>query len=270
MQRLRVGSVPFLVGRPLDAGLEDEPGVELVHAVPAELVQALRAGAIDVALVSSIELFRRPGYRYLEGLAVAGRGEVASVQLFLRRRIEEVRTIALDPASRAAATLVRILLAERAGPAAEFIECPPDLDPREAGTDAWLRIGDAALREALAPDAPPSFNPSGAWAQRTGLPFPFAVWIVRPGVEIEPWLGAFRRSRERGARRVSALASEAARRWDLPREACWHYLSRECVYDAGGDLDPALIAFRDAAARLGLCEPDLVPRAVAVEAVQRG
>ena len=112
---LRVGSVPYLVGRPLDQGLDEEPGIELRRAVPAKLVQGLREGSLDVALVSSIELFRQPGCRYLDQLAVAGRGAVGSVQLFLRQPLHEVRRIALDPASRAAATLVRTLLDESVG-----------------------------------------------------------------------------------------------------------------------------------------------------------
>ena len=72
-------------------------------------MRALRKGELDVALVSSIELFRRPGYRYLDGLAVSGEGSVASVQVFLKKPIEFVRTVALDPSSEAAATLVRVL-----------------------------------------------------------------------------------------------------------------------------------------------------------------
>src|SRR5262245_30857399 len=103
--RLRVGTVPYLVARPLDLGLASEPGIELVRAVPAELVAGLRDGTLDVALSSSIELFRRPGYRYLDGLAVAGRGRVSSVQLFLRRTLADVRRVALDPASRTSAVL---------------------------------------------------------------------------------------------------------------------------------------------------------------------
>ena len=75
---LRVGTVPYLVGRPLDEALEDEPGIDVVRAVPAELVRGLRDGSLDVALVSSIELFRRPGYRYLDGLAVSGEGASAA------------------------------------------------------------------------------------------------------------------------------------------------------------------------------------------------
>ena len=95
---LRVGSVPYLVGRPLDDGLERESGIECSRRVPSELVEGLRSGALDVALVSSIELFRQPGYRYLDVLAIAGRGHVGSVQLFLRRPLAQVRTIALEPA----------------------------------------------------------------------------------------------------------------------------------------------------------------------------
>ena len=88
--------MPYLVGRPMDLGLEDEEGIELRYEVPSRLVEQLRTGEIDVALVSSIELFRRPEYSYIAGIGVAGRGVVSSVQLFLRKAIEEVRRVALD------------------------------------------------------------------------------------------------------------------------------------------------------------------------------
>jgi len=261
---LRVGSVPYLVGRPLDLGLGEEPGIELSHHVPAELVRALREERLDVALVSSIELFRRPGYRYLPGVGVAGRGVVSSVQLFLRRPLDAVRRIDLDPASRTAATLVRVLLHERAGDTPEFREVEPGADPRRAGGDAWLRIGDAALRERFGPEPPPCFNPSEAWAARTGLPFIFAAWIVRPGAVVEPHLAAFQRARERGARALAELARRAAREWELPEAVCAHYLEQECLYEPGDEMARALLAFRDAAAPLDLCHADLELRPVQV------
>jgi len=265
---LRVGSVPYLVGRPLDFGLEREPGITFTRQVPAELVRALRAGDLDVALVSSIELFRRPGYRYLDGLAVSGVGSVASVQVFLRKPLPEVRRIALDPASEAAATLVRVLLTGK-DVRREFVEVAPGADPSRAEADAWLEIGDPALRRTLSPGAPPVFNPSQEWSARTGLPFAFAVWIVRPGVEPpQSQIEAFARARARGAGRIGALAAEASRAWDLPLEACTRYLAEECRYDPGPKLQPALLAFRDAAAALGLCQGDLAPDAIAVPIAQ--
>jgi chorismate dehydratase len=268
---LRVGSVPYLVGRPLDFGLADEPGIEYVQRVPAQLVAGLRSGELDVALVSSIELFREPDYRYLADLAVCGTGFVASVQVFLRRPIEEVRTLALDPASRTAATLVRVLLAERERSAGaeppRFLEVPAGSDPRAAESDAWLAIGDRALQEYLAPDAPPVFNPSQEWCARTGLPFLFAVWIVRPGVELDAReLAAFARARERGRERVLTLADEASRKWNLPLAACRKYLVEECRYEPGAEMERSLFLFRDRAAALGLCRGDLRPGAIDVPA----
>jgi chorismate dehydratase len=275
--RLKVGSVPYLVGRPLDLGLAAEPGIDYVQRVPAELVAGLRAGQLDVALVSSIELFRQPGYRYLADLAVAGTGFVASVQVFLRRPIDEVHSLALDPASRTAATLVRVLLAERRAPAEprasaqrsapRFVEVAGGGDPRQSDADAWLAIGDRALRAYLAPDAPPVFNPSQEWCARTGLPFIFAVWIVRPGIHLAPaHLAAFVRARERGRARVPELADEASRRWELPLAACRKYLGEECRYEPGPDMERALFAFRDRAAALELCQSDLSPAAIATRA----
>ncbi|MEZ5974296.1 MAG: MqnA/MqnD/SBP family protein [Planctomycetota bacterium] len=98
-ETLRVSSVPYLVGRPLDHGLSREEGITLEKHVPARLVELLRAGKLDVALVSSIELFCMPGYSYIPGLCVGGKGAVSSVQVFLRRPIEQVDSIAMDPAS---------------------------------------------------------------------------------------------------------------------------------------------------------------------------
>lgn len=268
--RLRIGSVPYLVGRPLDCGLELDAAVAYERAVPAALVEKLRAGALDVALVSSIELFRRPGYRYVDELAVAGRGVVRSVQLFLRTPLERVATIALDPASRTSAVLVEIELAARFGRRPRLVELAAGADPSRADADAWLQIGDAALRTALAPDAPPSFNPSQSWCERTGLPFVFACWVVGPDARVDAHVADFAAARARGRARTDELALEAAREWRLPADACRAYLARECVYELGGDeMRRALFAFRDAAAALGRCDASLSPAALPIGAARR-
>ena len=262
--RLRVGTVPYLVARPLDLGLADEPLVELVRAVPSELVAGLRAGTLDVALSSSIELYRRPGYRYVDGLAVAGRGRVSSVQVFLRKPLAQVERVALDPASRTSAVLAEIELAQR-GLSPRFEDVPAGSDPASAEADAWLAIGDPALRAALGPDAPPCFNPSEAWCARTGLPFVFALWIVRPGLDPAGLTELFARARAAGARAARTapgLAEEAAERWGLPAEACRRYLDQECCFELERELAPSLLRLRDEAALLGRCRPDLHPEPV--------
>ncbi len=257
---LRVGSVPYLVARPLDLGLGDEEGIELEYATPSVLVDRLREGGLDVALVSSIELFRRPGYGYLDGGVIAGSGFVSSVQVFLRRPIEEVEKVALDPASRTAAALTRVVWPRTSLPG--FLEVSAGSDPCRAPADAWLRIGDAALREYAALGEPTVFNPSLAWNRATGLPFVFALWTARPGVELEPHLPAFLRSRERGAAALEELARRASAEWSLSPSLTRHYLCEECRFEVGASLLPALLEFRDRAARLGLARSDLEPRAI--------
>lgn len=249
--KLRVASVPYLVGRPVDEGLAAEPGIEFTRAVPARLARGLADGSLDVALVSSIELFRLAGATFLDGPCIAGEGRVSSVQVFLRKPLEEVRSLALDPASRTSVVLSQVVWPGRRP---DLVDVPEGTDPRSVTADAWLRIGDAALREHLAPGSPPVFNPSEVWRERTGLPFVFALWVARPGIALEPWAPAFERSRAVGRARMETLAREAATEWRVSERATRAYLLEECLYEPGERLVPALFAFRDAAAALGLAD----------------
>jgi len=261
---LRVGSVPYLVGRPLDLGLGDEPDIELSHAVPARLVAGLRDGSLDVALVSSIELFRRPGYAFLDGIGVSGASYVSSVQVFLRKPLAEVRSVALDPSSRTAAALTQVTW-PRDGQRPAFLEVAPGSDPRQVPADAWLRIGDPALVESLEwVDAERTrvFNPSQAWAAQSGLPFIFAPWIVAPGVDIEPHLISFAMAHARGLAARAELAAQHAQKSALSAEQLTHYLVQECHYAPGAAMQPSLLAYRDAAAKLELARGELTPRAI--------
>lgn len=264
---LRLGTVPYRVARPLDDGLERDPSVELVRDVPARLIASLRAGALDVALVSAVELFRQPGYRFLDGWAVAGRGRVSSVQVFLRRPVESVESVALDPASRAGAALTEVVWP---GKRPRFLPVEPGADPRAAAADAWLRIGDDALRETYEPGARPTFNPAERWRAETGLCFPFAVWVVRPGVDPEPAVAACARARARGAARLSAFADEVVASLGVPPAAARRYFEEEIDYTPGAELGPALAAFQRRAAALGLARADLAPVAVPTPAAKEG
>lgn len=259
---LRVASVPYLVGRPLDTGLDEEPGIDFSTAPPSRLVDGLRDGSLDVALVSSIELFRRPGYRFLDGLCVGGEDHVSSVQVFLKRPLTEVRRVDLDPASRTSATLARIVWPGPRSLKPQFVETARGDDPRRGPGQAWLRIGDACLREYLVPEPPGVLNPSAAWRERTGLPFVFALWVVRPGVDPTPHVPAFQRAFERGQELLGPLAREAAAAWRVPVADTVRYLAEECAYELGERMLPSLLAFRDAAAELGLARADLTPRAI--------
>jgi len=257
---LRVGSVPYLVARPLNLGLELEPGIELTFDVPAKLSTALRADELDVALVSSIELFRHPGATYLPGLGVCGAGYVGSVQLFLHKPLAEVQSVALDPASRTSQALLQVLAAEDPELSSEltFHEVPLGVDPRTnpialgQPADAFLRIGDRALAEHLG-ERLPHYNLSAAWARLTGLPFVFAAWIARPGIDLESHRATFEAAAARGLAAAPELAARAAARLKLDPEAVHHYLTQEIQHRmAPARQAEALVAFRERAHRANL------------------
>jgi len=256
---LRVGTVPYLIARPLDLGLEAEANIELTQDLPANLVESLRAGELDVALVSSIELFRRPGYTYLPGLTVAAHGHISSVLMFHDRPLASLRSVALDPASRAARVLLQIVLEER-GLTPDWVDVPQGEDPRTAGCDAWLRIGDAALREGADPSSPDSLSPSALWKEITTLPFPFAVWVVRDGVELSGHYDSFLRARVRGADALSELVRMGAETWNLEEAYVHRYLVEESAYELGAELPRALSELRNRAAVLGLCDSGFDPQ----------
>ncbi len=172
----RVGSVRALNTVPLTRGIEEE----IVYATPSHLAEMLRRDELDAALVSVVEVLFNDRYDVLDGIAIAALGEVRSVILAHRRPVEEAREVYCDPASLTSVQLLRVLLAER-GLHPEFKPLPSyDF---AALPDYALLIGDNALDLALGPHEHEILDLAGAWYELTQLPFVFAVWALRRGLE---------------------------------------------------------------------------------------
>lgn len=213
---IRIGGVPFGVGRPLLAGLESVPGVELTRAVPTQLIEGLRQGALDAALVSSIEAVRQPGYRVVPGLGIACREEIRSVRAF-RRRGTRIRSVGLDVSSATSVTLLRILLAgPRRGEVDEgctFEVIQPTRTPDALPHDLVLLIGDDGL--AADAGAREVWDLGREWRAWTGLPFVFAVWLLAPGTDAARLTPLLRKAHELGSRIGSGDGTEGAAHYVL-------------------------------------------------------
>ena len=177
----RVGSVKYLNAVPLTRGIEDE----VIFATPAELAEKLRRDELDAALVSTTEVLFNPdigcrGYDVLDGVAIASLGEVYSVLLAHRRPLEELKEIFCHTASLSCVNLLKVLLAER-GLKPEFKPLPDH--KLAAQHDAVLLIGDPAIDFQRAPHEHEIFDLGAAWFEMTKLPFVYAVWALRRGIE---------------------------------------------------------------------------------------
>jgi len=140
----------------------------------------LQRNELDAALVSITEVLFNDRYDILDGVAIASLGEVQSVFLAHRKPLEEVKEVFCDTASLTSVNLMRVLLAER-GLKPEFKPLEDYAAAKEK--DFVLLIGDPALDFALGPHEHEIFDLGAAWFEQTGLPFVYAVWALRRGLE---------------------------------------------------------------------------------------
>ncbi|HUE37785.1 MAG TPA: menaquinone biosynthesis protein [Candidatus Acidoferrum sp.] len=175
-QRFRIGSVPYLNAVPLTRGIESE----LIFATPSKLAELLRGGELDAALVSITEVLFNDRYDILDGISIASLGEVYSVILAHKKPLEQVTEIFCDTASLTGLNLMKVLLAER--------NLFPQFKPLEnhkaaAEKDYVLLIGNPAIDFQRANPGHEIFDLGAAWTEMTRLPFVYAVWALRRGVE---------------------------------------------------------------------------------------
>ena len=143
--RVRLGAVGYLNARPLVYGLDAVPRFHVRYDVPSECARLLHDDAIDVGLIPSIEYLRGGPYRIVPDLAFVSRGPVASVELYSKKPIADVRSIAMDTSSRTSVALASVLCARlfMIDPALEAHG--PDVSEMLERCDAALIIGDNAL-----------------------------------------------------------------------------------------------------------------------------
>ena len=255
---IQVGAVSYLNAKPLYYGLDaHEPAVHLDIDLPSRLATRLAAGDLDVALIPSVEYFRgvAAGYEILPGFAIAARGPVRSVKLFSRVPFGEIRRLALDEGSRTSQALTRVWLDAVHGVRPATVEAlPMGVSALESTADAVLVIGDRAMK---VPDAPfhAVVDLAEAWQGMTGLPFVFALWVVRPGVNLGDLPAVFDQCRADGLAHADALAAEHGPRLGLDVAECFDYLTRVLSYDLGEPELAGLRLFGRLAADL-----DLAPR----------
>jgi chorismate dehydratase len=251
-RKLRAGAVSYLNTKPLIYDWERfAPDVELVLDHPSRLADALAAGTLDVALIPSIEFFQNPAYRIVSDACIGCRGPVLSVKLFGRKPVEEIRSLALDVGSRTSAALVQILLAERYGLKPELEPLPIGAGIDDTRADAVLLIGDRAMQS---PGGPFSFvwDLGDQWNRWSELPFVFAMWTARPGVELDNFEAALCQARDAGVAHLDEIAEREAATLGLTRPQCLSYLRDNLYFYLGQRELGGLDLFYRRAVKLGL------------------
>ncbi|WP_153559401.1 menaquinone biosynthetic enzyme MqnA/MqnD family protein [Roseimaritima sediminicola] len=250
---LRIGAVSYLNTRPLVYGLANRLGGSgrLSFNLPSRLADDLCQGRLDVALIPSIEYFRGVGHQIVSDAVIACRGPVWSVRLLSRVPVEKIRRLALDEGSRTSAALVRVLLAEQYGLHPETVPLPMESDPEAMDVDAVLLIGDRAMHPATGVYHE-IWDLGDRWCRWTGLPFVFAMWVAREGVDTRALAPILSAARDEGLERLREIAAEHAGGHGLTIDDLHHYFADHLHFRLGPEEQTALRRYQRYAESLGL------------------
>lgn len=225
-------------------------GITVVEAVPSVLARMLEAGEIATALVSSVELFRKPGFTHAPGCAVIADGAVESVRVLSRVPIGKIRKVALDTSSLTSVALTKIILSERYGLHPDYISHAPDLGQMMKVADAALLIGDLGYR-----DYGLDFHAldlGAEWKALTGLPFVYACWVGFPEQMTPELVRNLQHAKEWGTQNLLAIADAEYTSLDETQARSRHYLTEVMQYTLGSREEAALALFGEKVRAHGL------------------
>ncbi|MBM7865483.1 hypothetical protein GTO89_01655 [Heliobacterium gestii] len=268
---IRLGRVDYLNVLPVYYAFESGAvplTAEFVRGVPALLNGKFLSGELDITPISSIAYAGQPQAGWvLPDVSISADGRVASILLFTRRPIRELRgeTLAVTTSSATSVALLKVLLARHYGVRCELSPQTPDLASMLADHPAALLIGDDALQAA---EALRQGGLSGlglhdvidlglVWKEMTGLPMVYALWAIRHDYvqrhhgEIERVAEAFRHARRWSDERRQEVLVEARRRYDFPVELLQDYF-RTIRYDLDNLYQHAAETFFAEAAKVGV------------------
>jgi chorismate dehydratase len=222
--KLRLGRIDFLnvlpVYYPLEAGIIANP-FEIVPGAPSELNGLCAKGALDISPVSSIEYARRADLYFIApDLSINSEGEVMSVLLLSRMPIEQLSggTVLASSKSHTAVGLLKVLSRLRYGIDLRFeTGVCSDYALRPDLPEALLTIGDEALRLGRSGFFPHVLDLGTAWFEWTGLPFVFAVWVIRRQTvkekngRLKAAVDALVSSKKWGISNISVICEQAAK-----------------------------------------------------------
>ncbi len=256
-----IGCVSFLNSKPLIDPILTEPEIQVHLAVPSALLGLVEAGTVSTALMSVVDYHASKADLLLVPAGMIGcDGPTLTVRIFSRVPAEKIQTIYGDTDSHTSIILAQLILQERYGVTAEMLPLAglPD-QARNPEVAAMLLIGDKVVNAAPSErDYPFQLDLGDEWKKLTGLPFVFAIWMMRKDVLEGDRPGAMRvaqllaEGQRRGASMTEALLDRHAVGKGWPRDLARRYFTEYLRYEVTPRAREGLTRFFDMADRVGL------------------
>ncbi|MBF0507168.1 MAG: menaquinone biosynthesis protein [Nitrospirae bacterium] len=240
--KLVIGRIPYANVFPIFYVLEHEADCSqytFVEGVPSQLNRMLREGEVDVSPSSSLEYLRDPGrYGLIGNHSISSRGPVGSIFLFSPRPVEELdgKVVYASSQSETSVVLLKIVLGNFYG-LSVTVETVPN--PVRYGA-AFLLIGDDALKYGSevgkrGSAGLPGFGSSvlvydlgEIWYRQTGLPFVFALWMMRNSIPdkkglVDKFVGDLDKAKKTALKKLPEIARHAPIRSFMTKEEILSY-----------------------------------------------
>ena len=241
-----LGRIPYLNSEAFFRGLR---GYKLVPIMPRDAGAMVSAGLVDATIMPSATFFAMEGKVFpLKDFCISAKGPVRSVLLFSRVEMGRLagEEIGVTKQTATSSALLDILLRKAFG-VQNFTYTEDDLYSRPT---AYLSIGDEALylRKRLRSfPGYKAYDLGELWYDWTGLPFVYALWVIRGDIDETLASGLARDiafALVANLNDLEGLVEEKRRRIGLSRAEATSYV-RGFVYRMGPAEKSGLARFRE-------------------------
>ena len=204
---------------------------------------ALREGELEISLISSLAYaLKKETWRIVPEICLASAGKVGHVQLFFKKGLKDIRTVAVDSSAASEETLLRILMREKFFQSPDYIYMTADLPAMPYAGRYTSRLD---LNE--------------EWVDLTGLPFVYAFWAGREFTVSADDLKNVHTSYEIGKLNLETIARNVSEAGTHTWAFYHDYLTKNLTYNFSDEEKEGLLEFYQYAFFYGYTEfiPDL-------------
>lgn len=183
-EKLRVSVVAYLNAQPFIYGLkhhEISDNINLTLDIPSECARKLLNKESDIGLVPVAVIPQLTDFEIIGKTCIGAIGKVASVLLCSDVPLHEIEKVFLDFHSRTSVALVQVLSKHFWEITPDYVQAPNDFISQIQNNTAGVIIGDRTFN--LQNDFKYIYDLSEEWFKFTGLPFVFAAWVGRKGID---------------------------------------------------------------------------------------
>lgn len=225
--RISLGKISYINASPVYYGLDNgllPDWLTMVSDVPSALNRQIMTGEIEISPISAaFYAMNHDKLLLLPDLSISCHGNVLSVICASNYALDDLhqKTVMFSQESASAASFLRMIFSQRkvypdfrVGPVGDIRKIPP-------GVDAVMVIGDSALTQPWQELYAHCFDLGGIWYEMTGLPFVFAVWVVRESFarrhpeEVEKVLALLHASKKQGYAHIDEVIVAGTQKLNL-------------------------------------------------------